>query len=331
MTTTLLPVTYFSQLDNALSPRNSCNVTCLAMCLNYFGAIGDGSGQQLEDQILLRMEQMGFDRFDMQGMVQFVNEVYGKPLGIKANFSVKNTVESLCKYIESGSPVIVGVQTTASGHFIVLNGCDTVNKTFSALDPFGEFHDSVHEPAALMRGNYDTDGANGIETYSFRLIEKYGNYNDEPIGNIWCISFEKINVAPVIPATPSAPEKLVTDVFAHNLGISINYHLVYAANGSISGFTCDGKSFTFVPGISPASTSLLTSELVAAFPERDDLALTTSKEITCSVIWMWALMSPIGQKYVDFALALTLAYREYVKTTRRHIDTVAQQNAEIPF
>lgn len=331
MTTTLLPVKYFPQLDNALSPRNSCNVTCLAMCLNYFGAIGDGSGQQLEDQILLRMEQHGYDRFDMQGMALFVNEVYGKPLGIKANFSVKNTVESLCKYIESGSPVIVGVQTTASGHFIVLNGCDTVNKTFSALDPFGEFHDSVHEPAALMRGNYDTDGANGIETYSFRLIEKYGNYNDEPIGNIWCISFEKINVASVIPATPSAPEKLAINVFAHGLGDSMKYQLLRNANGAVTGFNFNGNAFTFVPGNSLTITSLLTSELVTAFPALANLRLFANKTLTCSTVWLWALESPTGQPSVDFAIVLTLSYYEYVKTTRRHIDTVAQQNAEIQF
>ncbi len=46
-----LNVPYLSQLDNINNPHGSCNVTCVAMCLSFFGKAlkNPATGQQLED------------------------------------------------------------------------------------------------------------------------------------------------------------------------------------------------------------------------------------------------------------------------------------------
>jgi len=46
-----LKVRHFSQLDNVYHPEGTCNLTCVAMCLDYHGVRPKKKGVQLENEL----------------------------------------------------------------------------------------------------------------------------------------------------------------------------------------------------------------------------------------------------------------------------------------
>jgi hypothetical protein len=72
-----LPVPYKSQLDNVVNPKGACNVTCVAMCLSFFGVEAIAKNVQLEDELYERMVRKGLDRHSPADLADIIND-YGR-------------------------------------------------------------------------------------------------------------------------------------------------------------------------------------------------------------------------------------------------------------
>jgi uncharacterized protein YvpB len=150
---TKLLVPYKSQLDNEENPRGSCNVTSIAMCLEFLGIQG-GDGQ-LEDELYRYAERKGYSRHDPRDLARIVRD-YGR----KDNFTEWATIDKCKAHLASGNPAVIHGYFTSFGHIIVLVGYD--NEGFLVHDPYGEW----------FRGGYRTDFSGKFLHYSYNLIER---------------------------------------------------------------------------------------------------------------------------------------------------------------
>lgn len=157
-----LKVPYKYQLDNAENPLGSCNVTSVAMCLEFLDSdLGDrkyksGDGQ-LEDHLYRFMENHDLDRHSPQDLEKLINHHY---YPIKDSFTPWGTIERCKSHLASGNPCVIHGYFTSFGHIIVLVGYD--NKGFLVHDPYGEWFES----------GYDTDASGAYLHYSFDLIKR---------------------------------------------------------------------------------------------------------------------------------------------------------------
>lgn len=181
--TVILDVPYMSQNDNSAQPWNTCNTTALAMVAAYHGIVGAHSKMQLEDQFTKRMEAEGYNRFDMESMTRFLGDY--APSKMQPKFNQRNSVTTLRMLLAQGVPVIVSGRFTPSWHFIVLRGyCDNTRQ-FLVNDPYGEW----------WRTGYDKSKCNGVEKYSYQLIESLCNDHGR-VSTIWSIECYGVNSKP---------------------------------------------------------------------------------------------------------------------------------------
>ena len=129
-----LNVPYLSQNDNSINPSGACNVTSIAMCLKYFGIVGDGSRPQLEDQVYQRSLSLGVSRHTPEGIKAIV-ESYPGMVDIMTRTGSLNDIK---KAIDNGQPCIVHGYFTGFGHIIVIRGYD--DNGFFVNDPYGEWY-----------------------------------------------------------------------------------------------------------------------------------------------------------------------------------------------
>ena len=128
-----LPVPYFKQLDNKYNPSGACNVTSVAMCLRYFGIVGDASEKQLEDQMYQRCIRNGWSRHTPEGLKKLI-ESYP---GCKDDLTRTGSLADIRKALDEGKPCIVHGYFTDFGHILVIRGYNDVD--FLINDPFGEW------------------------------------------------------------------------------------------------------------------------------------------------------------------------------------------------
>ncbi len=133
-----LKVPYLSQRNNLRDPDKTCNVTCVAMILKYFGIQGNNSTQQLEDELDQHMNNQGWDRYLHSDLVK-LQEAYG----IKSRFTTTAKWSEIKAHLASNNPVIMSGKFTAPGHIIVLRGYDTTG--FWVNDPDGEWWSSGYD------------------------------------------------------------------------------------------------------------------------------------------------------------------------------------------
>lgn len=150
-----LLVPYLSQLDNTYNPYGSCNVTCVAMCLYYLG-MPRRNGTQLEDELYLKLEQMGRSRHNPYDL-KYLIESYP---GYKDVFRENGGFADIRSAIDAGHPVIVHGYFTSSGHIIVIRGYDDTG--FLVNDPYGEW----------FANGYDTSRSGERLHYSLDLIAR---------------------------------------------------------------------------------------------------------------------------------------------------------------
>ena len=150
-----LPVPYLSQLDNTYNPYGSCNVTCVAMCLYYLG-MPRRNGTQLEDELYLKLEQMGRSRHNPYDL-KYLIETYP---GYRDVFRENGGFADIRSAIDAGHPVIVHGYFTSSGHIVVIRGYDDAG--FLVNDPYGEWFAS----------GYDTSRSGERLHYSLDLIAR---------------------------------------------------------------------------------------------------------------------------------------------------------------
>lgn len=149
-----LKVPYFSQRDNQFSPSNTCNITCVAMCLKYFG-INPTSRPQLEDELFLKVQEKGWNRY-VHNDLDKLFALYG----IKNEFTTEAPWSRVKAHIDSGNPVIMSGKFTPSGHIIVLRGYD--NKGFFVNDPWGEWFSTGYQNKSGENLHYSYNLCNRI-------------------------------------------------------------------------------------------------------------------------------------------------------------------------
>jgi uncharacterized protein YvpB len=149
-----LNVPYKSQMDNALNPKGSCNVTCFAMAMAYFQIPGRTQVSQLEDELYRYMLNHRLSRHEPDDLATMAAHY-----GIESDFTMRANLTDIRKAIAQGKPCIVHGYFTSFGHIIVLRGYD--QNGFLVNDPFGEW----------TRFGY-RKGVNGANLhYSNRLIQ----------------------------------------------------------------------------------------------------------------------------------------------------------------
>jgi uncharacterized protein YvpB len=154
-----LNVPYASQLDNKYNPYGTCNITSVAMCLRYFGIVGDGSESQLEDQLYDKCDQLGLDRHDPYELKKLIETFYGKR--VQDDFKPNGTLEDIKVALNKDQPCIVHGYFTRSGHVIVIKGYD--EKGFIVNDPYGEYYATGYDTSVSGEGlHYSYDLIAGV-------------------------------------------------------------------------------------------------------------------------------------------------------------------------
>lgn len=164
MTNKKLKVKFKNQLDNKFNPYGSCNVTSIAMCLDYLGIKGDNSHPQLEDQLYQIMINKGWSRhnpYDLATLVRYK--------GKNDHFNEHASIQSVKDSINNNRPTVIHGWFTASGHIIECHGYN--EKGLICHDPYGNYLD-----------HYQTEVIKGKDIlYTYEMITQVCM----PDGNLW--------------------------------------------------------------------------------------------------------------------------------------------------
>lgn len=152
---TKLQIPYKSQLDNQENPTGSCNVTSIAMCLEFLGAKRKQQAGQFEDELYRYALDHGLSRHDPHDLAVIV-EAYG----CRDDFRTDATVPEVKAWLAAGKPIVTHDWLSAAGHIIVLVGYDEYG--FLCHDHYGEWND----------WGYDTGASGDGVRYSYEMIER---------------------------------------------------------------------------------------------------------------------------------------------------------------
>lgn len=158
-----LDVPFKSQLDNKFNPTGACNVTSIAMCLEYLGH-RQISNLQLEDELYKYMTDFALNRHSPYDLARVVRDY-----GYSDNFKSDATMDECKLWLKSGMPVVMHGYFTNFGHIITGVGYD--NKGFWVHDPYGEWFNT----------GYRTDLSGENLHYSYQLIKE----KCIPDGSFW--------------------------------------------------------------------------------------------------------------------------------------------------
>ncbi|MDY7024600.1 MAG: C39 family peptidase [Cyanobacteriota bacterium] len=157
-------VPYFSQLDNWFNPTGACNVTSIAMCLDYLGAERRLNYGQWEDELYEYALDQGYSRHNPYDLARIVRDY-----GCRDYFTEYAIIEDVQDWIAAGNPSVIHGYFTWFGHIIVVVGYDEYG--FIVHDPYGEWFST----------GYRTDLSGAYLHYSYNLIRRVCI----PDGNFW--------------------------------------------------------------------------------------------------------------------------------------------------
>lgn len=175
--TVKLSVPYHTQHNNFFYPHRTCNVTCIAMVLDFYGIKGNGVFKQLEDEIFAWMQRNNLDNENHADLAIAFNH-FCKVYGVTDKFRPDATIKDCQNTLLAGNPVITAGYFTNGGHIIVLTGFDS--KGFWVNDPWGEW----------FSNGYDQTASGEQLHYSYGLIKKLCVEN----GEMFVHQFSKHNV-----------------------------------------------------------------------------------------------------------------------------------------
>lgn len=156
-----LKLPYLSQLDNALNPYGSCNVTSIAMVLEYYRIPRNAAYSQyfqFEDELYEFCDINGLNRhspYDLRDLFNLYAD--GKA---EDNFSFSASIEQCQKFLEAGNPLVFHGYFTRFGHIIAVRGFNETG--FFVNDPYGEWFST----------GYRTDLSGENLHYSYDLIRR---------------------------------------------------------------------------------------------------------------------------------------------------------------
>lgn len=147
----LLPVSYLSQRDNEHRPLATCNVTSLAMALQFHGVSAQHLGKQLEDELFELIHSpagMAYYKSASPALLEKgipAEEVLDNLVwmagqrGQSATFSETRTLAEIEGEVRSGRPAMISGMFTGAGHIVLLIGiCESGD--FIIHDPFGDWN-----------------------------------------------------------------------------------------------------------------------------------------------------------------------------------------------
>jgi uncharacterized protein YvpB len=149
-----LNISYKSQLDNEENPTGSCNVTSLAMCLQFLGAKRKTSSGQFEDELYRYAQDHGLSRHDPHDLATIV-EAYG----CRDDFRSDATIDQVKDWLAEGKPIVIHGYFTTFGHIVVIIGFNSTG--FIVHDPYGEW----------TPYGYRTDLSGQAVHYSYNMIK----------------------------------------------------------------------------------------------------------------------------------------------------------------
>lgn len=130
---TKLNVPYKSQRDNMENPSGSCNVTCMAMCLEFLGAKRKETTGQFEDELYRYAERNRLSRHSPHDLAKIVEDY-----GCRDEFRADATIEQVKDWLAGGKPAVIHGYFTSFGHIVALVGFN--DKGFLVHDPWGEWN-----------------------------------------------------------------------------------------------------------------------------------------------------------------------------------------------
>lgn len=148
-----LRVPFKSQLDNWYNPTGSCNVTSLAMVLEFLGAERGSSEGQFEDELYSYALDSGYSRHSPLDLAQIVRDY-----GCKDDFVTDASLQEVRHWIDSGNPAVIHGYFTSFGHIVTVVGYDDAG--LIVHDPYGEW----------FATGYRTDLSGAFLHYSDDLI-----------------------------------------------------------------------------------------------------------------------------------------------------------------
>lgn len=211
-----LSVPYLSQTDNVINPYGACNVTSMAMGMQYYGI--KKRGQQLEDEFYQYVENHGGSRHSPYDLAYYF-EAFTKADGNACfdNFVIDGNVEKIKNHLDTNNPVVTHGYFTNFGHIIVIIGYD--GNDFICHDPYGEWWDWGYDIN-------DSSNPNKGESvrYSFDLMKRLC----APDGQWWCHFFSGSKPSPYAPLTEDEKDSLsgVTSVWdVLDMGIDLEFKI----------------------------------------------------------------------------------------------------------
>lgn len=166
------PVPYYSQLSNETSPFGTCNLTSLAMVLEYLGA-KQKTTLRFPDELIEFCESKNLDRHEVATLVEVAAD-YGQV----DSFQSRATIAQIKAWLASPKlrAVVLHGYFTASGHIIAVTGYD--DDGFWVNDPYGEWTADGYDR------NTDEDPTKGKQlNYSYGMISR--SCDDAELGGIW--------------------------------------------------------------------------------------------------------------------------------------------------
>lgn len=156
-----LDVPYKSQTDNVNNPTGSCNVTSLAMCMEFLkpGITAKGQGQ-LEDELYQYALNKGLSRHSPYDLAKIMQDY-----GFRDRFTELASIAEIKAWLAEGKPAITHGYFTSFGHIIVLVGYDETG--FLVHDPYGEWFASGYD--RNVPGGHNEKGK--FQHYSYTLIK----------------------------------------------------------------------------------------------------------------------------------------------------------------
>ncbi|MEG3849203.1 C39 family peptidase [Microcoleus sp. herbarium19] len=162
--TVRLGIPYRSQMDNLYNPTGACNVTSIAMCLDFLRIPRRKRTGQYEDELYEYAIAKGYSRWDPYDLAKIAVDY-----GAKDFYTENATIDDVQDWLASGNPAVIHGYFTSFGHIIVAAGYDS--EGFFVHDPYGEWFPS----------GYDTTVSGAYLHYSYRLIRNVCMAD----GNFW--------------------------------------------------------------------------------------------------------------------------------------------------
>lgn len=175
-------VPYYFQYDNAKEGHRACNITSIAMVMDFFQI-------PKSDPSITRTPDYLYQRFGIKQQPQELANIFNtvakeQQVAVEDQLFLNGTFEQLQEHVKNGFPAVVHGWFTASGHIVVVTGYD--GEYYEVNDPAGRWN--LKKYAA---GQYD----NSISGEGVRYPAKAFEYaiNDNGTGDdLWLHLFTPI-------------------------------------------------------------------------------------------------------------------------------------------